>query len=308
MEMKEYDYRNNPQDPELSDSDSGLYTDHESARQDLAGMFSNSFSNISPLYLSAHGATEIHSAMRYGRRFVLKGLRQEHRDDPVFNMCMAKEFEIGITLDHPNIRRTIGLEDIEGLGRRIILEYVDGITLADMLSAGGVTSERALSVARQAADALGYLHRKRICHRDLKPENILIPYQGDTIKIIDFNLSDCDDYIVLKNPAGSKRYMAPELSGPDSAPTPETDCYSLGVILKDLADATGNRRLAHASKLCMDRDPKKRKEGLLILGNGDELMDTESLGNRILSSKSLTYILSAICLLLAAFITRHYWQ
>lgn len=306
MERKDYDDTDSLDTRESTDEDSGIYTDEENAQLDLSGIFSNKFSNISPLYASYNGATEIHTAMRYGKRFVLKGLRGEYRDDPVRNVCMAKEFEIGMTLDHPNIRRTVGFENVDGLGKRIVLEYIDGITLSDLISEGNVSPERAFSVARQIAAALKYLHSKRICHRDLKPGNILITHNGDTVKVIDFNLSDRDDYIVLKNRAGSKRYMAPELANPDSAPTPETDYYSLGVIMEELAEASGDRRLAQAARLCLDNDPKKRKEGLIILETDRDIQQPASLPDRILSSKALTYILSAICLFLSAFITLRY--
>ena len=306
MDRKDHHYLPPLIPSESDDEDSGIYPDDESARQELSGIFSNRFSNVRLLYRSPRGATEMHSATRYGKRFVLKGLAAEHRDDPVCNMCMAKEFEIGMTLDHPNIRRTVSFEDIEGLGKRVVLEYIDGMTLADTLSAGSLASERAMSIARQLAGALEYLHSKQIVHRDLKPENILLPHQGDTVKVIDFNLSDCDDYVVLKNPAGSKRYMAPELSEPDAAPSPETDWYSLGVIMKDLAEASGSRKLAKAAMRCMDQDPRKRREGLTILATGNDPQEPTSLPDRILASETLTYILSAACLLLAAFIIIHY--
>lgn len=289
-----------------SDSDSDIFTDEESANIDLGGFFSTKFSNIKLLYRSTHGATEIHSAIRYGKRFVLKGLREEFRDDPVYNMCMAKEFEIGITLEHPNIRRTIGLERVEGLGERIVLEYIDGQTLADVISSGRLTPERAMDIAVQIAEALKYLHGKKICHRDLKPENILVPFQGERVKIIDFNLSDRDDYIVLKDPAGSKRYMAPELSRPGVAPTPETDYYSLGVIMSELAEAGGSRQLTKAAKLCTDPDPEKRFGGLGMILPESRERNTSSPAGSILSSRILTYILSAISLILMIYITIHY--
>ena len=306
MERKDYSAPDALHAPESSDEDSGIYADEEDTQLDLAGIFSNRFSNITPFYASPHGATEIHTATRYGKRFVLKGLRREYRDDPVRNICVAKEFEIGMTLDHPNIRRTVGFENVDDLGKRIVLEYIDGITLSDWIQEGGVTPERASSVARQIAAAIRYLHSKRICHRDLKPGNILITHNGDTVKVIDFDLSDRDDYIVLKNPAGSKRYMAPELANPDSTPTPETDYYSLGVVVDELAEASGDRLLAQAARLCMDNDPRKRKEGLVMIETGRAPQPAASLPDRILSSTALTYILTAICLILSVFITLHY--
>lgn len=306
MDRNDKDNKPDLQHWENADTDSGLYTDEESARLNMAGIFSNRFSNIHLLYRSPRGVTEIHAATRYGKLFVLKGLASEYRDDPLYTMCMAKEFEIGITLDHPNIRRTIGFEDVDGLGKIIVLEYIDGITLADAIAEGKFIPERAKSIALQIAATLKYLHSKQICHRDLKPENILLPHQGDMVKVIDFNLSDRDDYIVLKNPAGSKRYMAPELADPAYTPTPETDYYSLGVIMKDLADASGDRRLALAALRCMDPDPRKRKEGIDLISKSIDLTENYSWSNTILSSKILTYVLSAICLLFSAFITIHY--
>ncbi|MDE6633020.1 MAG: protein kinase, partial [Muribaculaceae bacterium] len=192
-----------------NDSDSSIHADEESARLDFAGIFSNKFSNISLLYNSSNGATEIHTATRYGKRFALKGLKKDRLDDPISNMCLAKEFEIGISLDHPNIRRTLGLENVDTLGKRIVLEYIDGIRLSEMISEKSISPEKAGAMALQMADAVRYLHGKQIFHRDLKPDNILVSHQGGNVKIIDFNLSDRDDYVILKHPAGSKRYMAP---------------------------------------------------------------------------------------------------
>ena len=306
MDRKDYDNQMDMLNQEYTDADSGIYDDEESARLELAGIFSNRFSNVTLLYRSAHGATEIHAATRYGKRFILKGLSKEYRDDPVHNMCMAKEFEIGITLDHPNIRRTVGFEHIDGIGKRIVLEYIDGVTLAETLSDGNITSEKGASIALQVTDALKYLHSKQVCHRDLKPENILLTHQGDMVKVIDFNLSDRDDYIVLKNRAGSKRYMAPELSDPDSKPTPETDYYSLGVILSDIAKASGDPLLAKAAERCMDPVAARGREGVAMLETGIDTHMPSSLPDRILSSAILTYILTAICLLLSVFITIHY--
>lgn len=307
MEIRDNDNNRVPISVEDDDLDSSIHTDEESDGLDFAGIFSNKFSNVSLLYSSSQGATEIHSATRYGKRFALKGLKKDHIDDPICNMCLAKEFEIGITLDHPNIRRTLGLENVDNLGKRIILEYIDGIRLSDMISEQNITSEKATAIALQIADAVRYLHGKQIFHRDLKPDNILVAHQGGNVKIIDFNLSDRSDYVVLKQPAGSKRYMAPEQSEPDAKPTAEADIYSLGVILSELAKKSDNRSLAHAASICMHPDPAKRIYGLDMIGAYYPEKDEDSkLGKQILASKTLTYILSGICIILSAFITFHY--
>ena len=173
--------------PDDTDSEY-LGTDDSASQLDFGELFSNEFTNILPIYSSANGPIEIYTATRYGKRFILKGLKEQYRNDPIYTMNLAKEFEIGIQLDHPNIRRTIGLETVEGIGKVIVLEYVDGCMLESLLEPKYMTSAAARSIVTQIADALRYIHSKQIFHRDLKPSNILVSHQGGVVKIIYFNL------------------------------------------------------------------------------------------------------------------------
>ena len=78
------------------------------------------------------------------------------------------------------------------------------------------------------------IYSKQIVHRDLKPENIIITHNGQNVKLIDFGLSDADWFAVLKIPAGTRRYAAPELIG-GKAVDCRADIYSLGCILKEMS-------------------------------------------------------------------------
>jgi serine/threonine protein kinase len=82
-------------------------------------------------------------------------------------------------------------------------------------------------------DAMEYFHSKQIIHRDLKPSNILITNNGNNVKIIDFGLSDTDDYVILKKAAGTRKYAAPEQLIPNNTIDCRADIYSLGIILKN---------------------------------------------------------------------------
>ncbi len=290
-------------DNRLSDSDSGyLQSSEKESDIDLGGLFSNRFANIKPLYESKTGATQLYTATRYGKRFVLKGLKEEYRNDPIFNLAMAKEFEIGIGLEHPNIRRTLSLEKVDGLGQVIVLEYIDGRPLELMLKEKNITARQGHSITRQIAEAIDYLHGHQSLHRDLKPANILVTYQGDIVKLIDLNLADNKEFIILKNPAGSGKYMAPELMAPSAIPTPEADLYSLGVVAGEIAEASGDRVLSLAAEKCRSQDPSKRIEGFKIRKEGS-MRKSPNIGLRqFLSSKWLTYLLAAICTALAIFI------
>ena len=90
--------------PSLKDTDSAFIgINNLSESLDLGGLFSHQFTNITPVYSSSHGPTEIYSATRYGKRFILKGLKEQYRNDPIYTIALAKEFEIGITLEHHGI-------------------------------------------------------------------------------------------------------------------------------------------------------------------------------------------------------------
>lgn len=293
--------KDNTRQRPLTDSDSAFIgIDNQSESLDFGGLFSQQFSNIITVYSSPHGPTEIYSATRYGRRFILKGLKEKYRNDPIHTIALTKEFEIGMMLDHPGVRRTLGLETVTGIGLVIILEYVDGCSLETLLGSGGLTLSSARAIARQLADALRYIHSKQVFHRDLKPSNILVSHHGNVVKIIDFNLSDSDDFIVLKNPAGSKKYMAPEQLHPDARPSAVADIYSFGVVIDELASATGDRLLARAAERCMDRNPDRRPQSATLVrlpASHPSVMESLSC---FLASKVLTYIMVCICLALAA--------
>ncbi|MDE5849893.1 MAG: protein kinase [Muribaculaceae bacterium] len=288
------------------DNSAFLTEDGKEATIYLGSLFSNVFSNISPLYRSEASPTQIMTATRYGKRFILKGLKKEYADDPIFRLAMAKEFEIGFSLEHPSIRRTLSLEKVEGLGDAIVLEYIDGSTLSSLIKEGKLTVERGREICRDIAAGVDYLHGKQILHRDLKPSNILITHKGGGVKIIDFNLSDSDSFIILKNPAGSGKYIAPELLTPNATATPESDIYSLGVMAREIAEVTSDPQLREAALVCTDDDPGNRAEGLRMLKENRLPSPAVKAMDRILSSSRLTAVLITLCGVLAAFIAYHY--
>lgn len=95
------------------------------------------------------------------------------------------------------------------IGPCIVIEYIDGLTLDAFLETKPSRQTRR-KVIEQLVDALAYIHTKQVVHRDLRPSNILITRNGNNLKIIDFGLSDADDYAILKQSAGTLKYMAPE--------------------------------------------------------------------------------------------------
>ena len=98
-----------------------------------------------------------------------------------------REAQVLASLNHPNIGSIYGLEDLNNL-RVLVLELVEGPTLADRIAGGAIPLEEALAIARQTAEAVAYAHEKGVTHRDLKPANIKITPEGN-VKVLDFGLA-----------------------------------------------------------------------------------------------------------------------
>lgn len=171
-------------------------------------------------------------AKRYGRWWMLKAIQPEKANEQVYQQMLRKELEILMRMQSPYITQATGIEPVEGLGMCIVMEYVDGKRL-DKWLAERPNKENRLRLTDELLKAVEYIHSIGIVHRDLKPSNIMVTRNGDHIKLIDFGLADNDHMAILKQPAGTPRYMAPEQVA-DSIPDIRNDIYSLGIVLQQL--------------------------------------------------------------------------
>lgn len=138
-----------------------------------------------------HSRTLIYTATRYGRRYLLKTLSPEIASLTDYRLQQEQEFQLAVQLVHPNIAATYSLEEISGVGRCIVQEWIDGVTLGEWLQTKPprAAKERVLN---QLLDALEYIHGLQLVHHDLKADNILITRNGTNVKLIDFGLSAID--------------------------------------------------------------------------------------------------------------------
>ena len=188
---------------------------------------SEQFSDFTPI--PCKGFNILCKAKRYGRWWVLKGLKKPYRQDENYKNLLHKEFDILISLQHPNIVSAYSMEEIPEMGTCIVMEWIDGITLEHW--SGRKTEGE--DIFLQLLDAVHYIHAKQIVHRDLKPSNIMITHNGNHVKLIDFGLSDTDDFAILKQPAGTPGYISPEQIVSQQADI-RNDIFSIGCILEKI--------------------------------------------------------------------------
>ena len=189
---------NNSDTEILDDSPSGYMSDIDGEMDSAVRIpVQNAFRDISEFYVSRSGHTRLLTATRFGKRYTLKCLKPDFAYTPVYRQALAKEFEIGLQMDHPHICRTISMEEVAELGTVIVMEYIDGDTLKSLIDSKTLTPDMARRVTEQLADALGYIHSKQIIHRDLKPSNIMITHNGHNTKLIDFSLRRSQNKILF---------------------------------------------------------------------------------------------------------------
>src|SRR5437667_11262370 len=154
--------------------------------------------------LGAGGMGEVYRARdsRLGREVALKVLPAAVANDGERMARFQREAQTLASLNHPNIASIYGLQD-SGAVRALVMELVEGPTLAERIGAGALPVDEALSVARQIAEALEAAHEKGITHRDLKPANVKITPEG-VVKVLDFGLSKtAEQRAVSPDPANS---------------------------------------------------------------------------------------------------------
>ena len=232
--------------------------------------------------LGAGGMGEVYRARdtRLGRDVAIKILPQVFISDLDRLARFEREARVLASLNHPNIAAIYGFEDGEDvgagfsrLGGALVLELVDGETLADRLRRGPVPVAEALSLARQMADALDAAHERGIVHRDLKPANIKITPEG-TVKVLDFGLAkaatgDGAGPDLTHSPTvtvagtregvilGTAAYMSPEQARGKPVDK-RTDIWAFGCVLYEMLtgrSAFGRDTTTDTLAALVERDP-----------------------------------------------------
>src|SRR5258708_6361157 len=139
--------------------------------------------------LGVGGMGEVYRASdsKLGRDVALKVILRELAQDLQLMARFQREAQVLASLNHTNIASIYGLED-SGDVHALVMELVEGPTLADRIAESAMPLEEALPIAKQIAEALEYAHDRGIVHRDLKPANIKVTPDGK-VKVLDFGLA-----------------------------------------------------------------------------------------------------------------------
>lgn len=185
------------------------------------------------VYLAEH--------INLGKKYAVKFLHPQFASDEEVVERFRREAQVISQLDHENIIRETDFGWLDGVGFYLIMEYLQGDTLKDVIREGnGLTISRVIKVFEQLMDALDEAHTQSVIHRDLKPENIFIVKRKkrEQLKILDFGIARVvmdgahKDFTVDGEVYGSPTYMSPEQArGEISKVDHRADLYAVGVIL-----------------------------------------------------------------------------
>ncbi len=184
------------------------------------------------------------------RDVALKVLPEHFADDPERLQRLHREAQVLASLNHPNIAQIYGLEQMGSAGC-IVMELVEGETLAERLQNGLIPIDEALGIAKQIADGLAAAHERGIVHRDLKPANIKLTPSG-IVKVLDFGLAkaisrrehESDPSLMPTKMSGSvagaivgtAAYMSPEQARGREVDA-RTDIWAFGCVLFEMLTA-----------------------------------------------------------------------
>ena len=203
---------------------------------------------LSPLGKGGMGEVWRARDSKLGREVAIKTLPEEFAKDEEWLARFEREAKLLASLNHPNIAAIYGLEEDKGT-RFLVLELVEGDTLAERLKRGAIAVEESFTLALQIAEALEAAHEKGVIHRDLKPANIKVTPEGK-VKVLDFGLAkafagDRADASLSNSPTlsmqatqrgvilGTAAYMSPEQASGDTTDK-RADIWSFGVVLFEM--------------------------------------------------------------------------
>jgi serine/threonine-protein kinase len=223
------------------------------------------------------GMSEVHLArdLRLDRDVAVKVLRADLARDPSFYLRFRREAQNAAALNHPAIVAVYDTGEAQtptGPLPYIVMEYVDGVTLRDVVhTEGPMPPRRAIEVIADACQALNFSHQHGIIHRDVKPANVMISVTN-AVKVMDFGIARAladtgRNFTQTAAVIGTAQYLSPEQARGETV-DPRSDVYSLGCVLYEILTGeppfVGDSPVAVAYQHVREdpEPPSQRREGI----------------------------------------------
>ena len=259
--------------------------------------------------IGAGGIGVVYSAehMSLGSTVAVKVLRGAAARDAAEIARLRREAQVQVTIEHPNVVRTLDLDQMPDGSIFVVMELLKGSTLADkLMREGAIAAGFAIPVFRKVSQALYAAHSKGVVHRDMKPGNIFLCADGEA-KVLDFGMSKFASAESLTQEGftlGTPEYMAPEQCI-GAAVEPRTDLYAFGVLMYEALtgelpiQAANRRDLLDLHQRQIPLSMKQRRPDLPIPAELDFAVMTclkKRIADRPKDARELDRILAAISL------------
>jgi len=257
--------------------------------ESMAGQEVGSYRILSSLGHGGMGTVYLAEDLVLNRKVALKFLSSDFISDGWAKRQLIKEAQAVAMLDHPNICAVYGFEET-GEHSFIVMQYIEGQTLAELINHGELTGNQVLPLAQQIASALGNAHAHGIIHRDVKPKNIMVTPSGQ-VKVLDFGLAKTTPKTLEEATesiselardgllVGTVAYMSPEQLRGEKLDY-RSDIFSLGTVLYEMV--SGKNPHAHQTNAevisaIMSSEPRSLRQMAVNCPRGLERIVTRCL-------------------------------
>ena len=229
------------EDLEICEVDGATLRLKKEGKQDLSigKIIKGRYRVIQKLGEGGMGAVYLAEQVAVSRKVALKWLHSDFAGDEEFIRRFRQEAKLAAALNHHNVVTIFDFDQADDGSLYIVMEYVDGKNLGEIVRNGPIEISRALRMAAQIAEGLTAAHRAGVIHRDVKPENIMVVGREEEIKLMDFGISRLRDtegasrLTRLGTIIGTPAYMAPEqIEGGEVSE--KTDIYAFGIVLYEM--------------------------------------------------------------------------